>query len=311
MKVLIVASYNSDKFSPFVLEQANAILSSGVDVVFYGFKGKGFAGYIRARKGMMEMINREKPDIIHAHYGLSGLLANMQRKVPVITTYHGSDIHSRGWLLWFSKLCMRLSAYNIFVGQSLLDIAKYKGKNYIVQSCGLNLPEIIPIDRNDARKELGLDQDKIYILFSGSFGNSVKNYQLAKESTDLITNCELIELKNYTRKEVCLLMNAVNLQLTTSLRESGPLVVKEAMACDTSVVTTDVGDVRWVIGGTEGCYITSYNPEECAGAIRKAIEFSGAKGRTNGRERIIEIGLDNSLIAKKLIDIYTTILNKK
>ena len=79
---------------------------------------------------LRKKIKSFKPDIIHAHYGLSGLLANLQRSVPVVTTYHGSDINLPK-VLRLSKIAMRLSAWNIFVSQRNVDIAKPM-KKYIM-----------------------------------------------------------------------------------------------------------------------------------------------------------------------------------
>lgn len=309
LKVLIVASYNTNSFSPFVLEQVHALSQLGIEFDFYGISGKRMRGYFSNRSLLQKKIQAYQPNIIHAHYGLSGLLANLQRKIPVITTYHGSDIHSSKKIFFLSKITMLLSAYNIFVSQSLYDIAKYSKKNCSILSCGIDLSVVKPINFYEARNRLGWDDSKVYILFSGSAYNAIKNYSMAKAATESIENAELIELKGYTKEEVALLMSACNLQLTTSFRESGPLVVKEAMACNRPIVTTDVGDVREVIGNTEGCYITSFNLKECTEKIKKAIIFSQTRGSTNGRERIIKIGLDNSLIAKKITKIYNSVLN--
>lgn len=310
MRILIIASYNSNRFSPFVIEQVESLKYLGVEFEYFGVVGKSVLGYLKNWARLIRKIKAYKPNIIHAHYGLSGLLANLQRKIPVITTYHGSDIHSSRKILFMSKITMRWSAYNIFVGQSLFDIAKYKGKNYIIQSCGLDLSIIKPVSSAIAKAQLGIDQEKSYILFGGSFDKQVKNYPLAKQSVESAGNCHLIELKGYTKEQVALLMNACHLLLVTSFRESGPLVIKEAMACNCPIVTTDVGDVKWVIGNTEGCYITSYDIDDCVENIKKAIQFSIETGKTNGRKRIIEIGLDNEKVAKKILRVYEQVLSK-
>jgi len=83
--------------------------------------------------------------------------------------------------------------------------------------------------------------------------------------------------------------------------EASPMVVKEAMACNVPVVSTDVGDVKKVIGDTEGCYICERNPQDVAEKIEKALE---SNARTKGRERIINLGLGLDQIAAKIIDIY-------
>lgn len=308
MKILVIANYNPGHFSPFVVEQMKAIRELGVDVKIYGIVGKGWFGYLKNIKGINKKIRKYQPDLIHAHYGLSGLCANLQREVPVVTTYHGSDIHSGGWILRLSQLAMRLSAYNIFVSKKMLELSRYKQKNACVQSCGLDLDVIKEIPSELARKVLGLDPDQKIGLFSGSFDNPIKNYLLAKAAIERLPDVKLIELKGYSREEVNLLMNACDFQLTTSFRESGPLVVKEAMACGTPVVSVDVGDVKEVMGETKGCFIAERTPEDIAAKIKMAMAF---KGKTNGRQRIINLRLSNELVAQRLIGIYHKVIVQK
>lgn len=307
MKVLIVANYNLGYFSPFVVEQIESLRMIGVEIDTYGIIGKGLLGYLRNIGGIKKKIREFHPDLVHAHYGLSGLCVNLQRKVSVITTYHGSDIHSGGWILKLSQLSMRLSAYNIFVSKKMLELSGYKKTNACILSCGLDLNIIKVIPRYAVRRQLELDQKEIIGLFSGSFDNGIKDYPLAKAAIEKLKDVRLVELKGYSREEVNLLMNACDFLLTTSLRESGPLVVKEAMACGTPIVSVDVGDVKEVIGDTNGCYLAERNPEDLAEKIRMALAF---KGKTNGRQRIIDLGLSNDLVAKRLIEIYNEVLKK-
>ena len=102
MKILVVAV----DLDTFVLEQCNALRNNCIDIISFKVTGHGILGYLNERYKLRESINEYHPDLIHAHYGLSGLCANLQRKVPVITTYHGSDIHSGGWILKLSQLAM-------------------------------------------------------------------------------------------------------------------------------------------------------------------------------------------------------------
>ena len=95
MRILIVASGNSAKMSPFVKEQAESLIKKGVSVDFFLIKGKGIFGYLQNYFLLNKKIKSEKFDLIHAHYGLSGLLATMQKNVPVIVTFHGSDVNMR------------------------------------------------------------------------------------------------------------------------------------------------------------------------------------------------------------------------
>jgi glycosyltransferase involved in cell wall biosynthesis len=92
----------------------------------------------------------------------------------------------------------------------------------------------------------------------------------------------------------------------TSKTEGSPQVVKEAMACGCPIVSVDVGDVAERIEGVEGCYVVpTRDPQDIANALQKATEFNG---RTNGREKIISMGLSNEDVAEKLVTIYKEVL---
>lgn len=305
MRILIVASNNKHKnFAPFITEQANSLIAKGCDVEFFGISGKGIKGYFSNVNKLKNKINEFHPDIIHAHYGLSGLLANMQRSVPVVTTYHGSDINVRK-VLPFSKLSMLLSAYNIFVSKRTLDIAKPK-RSFTLLPCGVDLNDIPIVTKQDARKKLGIDADCKFVLFAGAFDNHVKNAPLAQEAVALIPGVELKECKGFTRRQVSLMMSAADAFLMTSFTEGSPQVIKEAMASGCPIVSVDVGDVSEVVDGVDGCYVAkSREPKEIAELLTKAINFPD---KTDGRLRIIERGLENDVVADSLMEIYKTAL---
>lgn len=305
MKILVVASYNRNRFAPFIVEQANALNSLGCEISFFGLQGKGFRGYMRNLSALKSRIKKEKPDVVHAHYGLSGLLANLQRSVPVVTTYHGSDINDKK-ILPFSKLAMRLSAWNIFVSRRTMEIAKPKRKNTLLP-CGVDLTDLQLTEKQVARRQMHLDADKKYILFAGAFDNAVKNAPLAKEAVAQLDdpNVELLELKGYSRDEVTLLMCAVDAFLMTSFTEGSPQVIKEAMACGCPIVSVDVGDVKERIGGVEACFVAnSRDPQELSDLLTRNMSFHG---KTNGRKKVIADSLENKLVATKLLEIYHAI----
>ncbi|MFO7526785.1 MAG: glycosyltransferase, partial [Ignavibacteriaceae bacterium] len=180
-------------------------------------------------------------------------------------------------------------------------------KNNAVIPCGLNFDIFYPMSKNSAREKSGLDKDNRYALFSSRFENKVKNYSLAKKALEKIDpKIELIELKDKTREEVNLLLNACDLFLLTSTSEGSPQIIKEAMACNCPIVATDVGDIKRVISETDGCYLTSFEPEDVTEKIKLALVFNG---RTNGREKIKHF--DNILIAEKIIEIYRTVIGEK
>ena len=381
MKLLVIASDKGEHFVPFIEEQINALQQNGVEIIRYGVTRKGIVGYLRELPALRRYIRKERPDVIHAHYGLCGLLANLQRRIPVVTTYHGSDINQPS-ILRFSKITMRLSAHNIFVSARSASLAmgnglwanseckveslkfkgtddeckvesvKFKGEEngeadtpastpYTLHPtpkstllpCGVNLPESWSEMQNQLIGPLTLNQwvqsvlkhDAKNILFAGAFDNKVKDPELAKEAIACYNSAmgnglwaigngqwaiddesnlpiNLIELKGYNRDQVNALMYNCDALLMTSKSEGSPQVIKEAMACGCPIVSVDVGDVAERTSGVEGCYVVpSRDPKDIAQALLQAIAF---EGKTNGREKIIEMGLSNEQVASRLVEIY-------
>jgi hypothetical protein len=110
MRILVVCSKNSGKIAPFIQETSRSHSTNGYGSgFFFTIEGKGWKGYLKNRPFLTKKNQEFKPNVIHAHYGLSGLLANAQRKVPVVTTYHGSDKSTIQKVFRFSIVAMRLS----------------------------------------------------------------------------------------------------------------------------------------------------------------------------------------------------------
>ena len=305
MKVLIVANFNTGRFSPFVVEQVDSIRKLGVEFEYFGVVGKGPLGYLKNLPALKRKIKEFRPDIVHAHYGLSGLLATLQKKVPVIVTYHGSDIHKGGLILFLSRIAMYRATWNIIVSNPLCKIANIK-RNVSVIPCGADEKMFVPMNKDVVRAKLGWGKSEKVVAFAGAFDREVKNPQLAKEAILGIPDARLLELKGYSRKEVNFIFNAVDCLLMTSHNEGSPQVIKEAMLCGTPIVSVDVGDVKDVCGSTEGTYICKATPQEIAANLNKAFTFGK---RTDGRKRILQLGLTNELVEKKIFAIYTNILD--
>ena len=311
MRVLVVSRYKAKIAAhvlPFVAEQTASLCEVGCEVGLFLLRGN----YLKQWKALRAKIKEFHPDVIHAHYGLSCLVANLAtRRVSVVSTYHGSDINLPK-VRPFSKIAMWLSAWNIFVSQRNVDIAK-PCKCWSLIPCGINLPQSWDELQKLKVEQLTLNQwvegvlekGKRHVLFAGAFDNTVKDPELAKSSVALLDNVQLIELKGYTRDQVNALMYNSDAFLMTSKTEGSPQVIKEAMACGCPIVSVDVGDVAERMEGMDGCYVvSSREPKDIADALEKAIAFNG---KTKGRERILDAGLTNEQVARKIVDIYNKV----
>lgn len=190
------------------------------------------------------------------------------------------------------------------------------------------MDECVVMDKAEARKQLGWDAKKKYILFGGAFDNTRKNYALLKEAVDklnlkleilnLKSHIEIVEMRGLSREQCVLRMNACDLFALPSHSEGSPQALKEAMACNCPCLATDIADVRELFGDEPGHWILR-NPrktherwdadekslDEMVQLLNDALKF---EGRTNGRQRILDLELSNEQVAKRIINIYKEIL---
>ena len=126
-------------------------------------------------------------------------------------------------------------------------------------------------------------------------------------------------MKNLTRSQCVLRMCAADLFALPSHREGSPQALKEAMAVNCPCMATDIADVRVLFGDEPGHWILR-NPrntlwkwegdekslDEMVELLQEALMF---EGRTNGRQRIIDLELTNEQVAKKIVEIYEQVKN--
>jgi len=329
MKVLFVCSGNSKVFeiSPFYQVQVDSISELGHQVDVFRIKGKGVLGYLRHIIPLRRFIKRNEYDIVHAHYSMSAFVATFATlrlkrdiehtekqvgKKPSFYNQHlvvslvGSDVC--GSSLWRSitRLFARLFwPYLIVVSPEMKDKLGLSWIEVIPQ--GVDIGSFREIDKKECREALGYKQEDYYILFVANPKRKEKNYPLARDAFNLIKtdNTHLIICDKVPSEQIPLYMNACDVLILSSHREGSPNVVKEAMTCNCPIVSTDVGDVRWLLGEIEGHYIAESNPEDFADKLKQALEFGR---KTKGRERLIELGIGSESIARRIITIYEGIL---
>ena len=330
MRILEVSRYKNNFLGnqlPFVTEQGESLRAAGCEVDYFLVRGN----YIKAVGSLKKKIREFKPDIVHAHFGLSAITAELQSLVPVVTTFHNGETLNWHVNLMSSLFSLR-AKHVIYVAQHIRDLSYFKAKNYSIIPCGVPMEQMIITPKEEARKQLGWDADKKYILFGGAFENKRKNYELLKAAVDKLRNdpsyikhnasdIECVEMKGLSRAECVLRMCAADLFALPSHSEGSPQALKEAMAVNCPCLATDIADVQELLGNEPGHWILR-NPrktherwdgdekslDEMVELLKEALTF---EGRTNGRKRIEELQLTNEQVAKRIINIYEQILKRE
>ena len=111
----------------------------------------------------------------------------------------------------------------------------------------------------------------------------------------------MIPVFNIPNDEIPTYLNAADVLILTSKYEGSVNVVKEAMACNTPIVSTDVGDVKKNISGLMNCHLSESSSKQLAQKIDTVLSDSN---RSNGREQIFNKDLDSASVARKLIKTY-------
>lgn len=307
-KVLIVTNMYPNEENPnqgiFIKEQVDSIkkLAPDLEVDLLHIKGRdSIFNYLKAIFHVRRLVKEKKYNLIHAHYGLAGLVSIFQKRVPVICTFHGSDVLYVWWQKIISKALACFIKHSIAVSESIAK--KLPTTRVSIIPCGVNISLFKPIDKEESRRKLNLKIRKKYLLFPGNPKREVKNYPLFKKILELLKKdfqVEEIILNGFKRTEVKYALNSADLVLITSKSEASNMVLKEALACNTPVVSIDVGDAAKQLKDLKNCEVTSSNPEDVYRAVYRI--FKKEKIEYSYREKISY--LSSKYVAKRIIELY-------
>ena len=311
MKVLFVSSGNTAfGVSPITKNQGDSLALSGVEMSYFPITGRGLLNYTKNIIRLKCHLSRYKYDIVHAHYSLTAFVSTVAYAKPLIVSLMGSDIKLNCLTKLFVKIFSRFFWARTIVKSYKMGNSLGLSNIFVIPN-GVDVKVFKSIERSFCQKESGWDLNKKHILFAAKPSRPEKNFVLAEQAFSLISddNINLHSLIDVMPEQVPLLMNSADVVLLVSLWEGSPNVIKEAMACNRPIVSTDVGDVRWVFGDTPGCYVASFDPDDVATKLKKALEFSEQHHQTSGRERIMALGLDSESTARRIIAVYKSVLD--
>jgi D-inositol-3-phosphate glycosyltransferase len=268
-------------------------LETGVDeempkVAIYAYIQKFACGVENFRKS-----NNIHYDLIHSHYWLSGLVGKQLQTwwhVPHPVMFHtlgavknsigiGEDepelrIESEREVV---DSCDRIIASTAKEREDLIKHYSASPDKIAIIPCGVNLDLFKPMDKEIARKELGLDHQKV-ILFVGRIEplkgleqllralNHIKGekppllmivggaehsqgrvHMLQRMAKELQIENQVNFFGSVAQDKLPLFYSAADICAIPSYYESFGMVALESLACGTPIVATDVGCMRYLV----------------------------------------------------------------
>lgn len=294
--------------SPFVKEQVEAVLENYPDMTIDVYVIEGLRprfAYIRAMLLLPAFVKKGGYDIVHAHFGLT-LVSTLFVRVPVIITFHGSDLLINP-TKHISKFLAPMTSKAIVVAQSLKKVLGF-GE---VIPCGIDVKKFKlppPLEQKSIPGEPG----KLKILFPGNPERKEKNYSLFRAVCEDIEKRGIsvmeVHLVNVRREEVPKLFWDCDIMILTSTSEGSPTVIKEAIAAKIPFISVDVGDVKeWVDLVTFGVVVTGRDPKNIADTAITLLNQIENRALLCNKKCLEKIDINNT--AKKIRRVYDQVLD--
>ncbi len=295
---------------PFFDQQVAALEARGVDCTVLevpgehsGASGRSAVEYARLYSKLLSEVRSTSYDLVHANYGLVAPFALAQPTRPVVVTLWGTDLMGeQSWLRSVSRHSARRADAAIVPSRTM---ARELAADHRLIPFGVDTDLFRPMARANAREYIGWETDRPVALFPYDRTRSVKDFSRARRLVERAdVDIDLRTISGVAHETMPYYMNASDVLLVTSKRESGPMVVKEAAACNLPVVSTDVGFVRETVRGVTNC-VVSDSDGALLGGLERAVENGG---RSDGRDSID--GLAVETLGERLHGLYSRLLGR-
>jgi D-inositol-3-phosphate glycosyltransferase len=299
--------------------------------------------------------NQMEYDLIHSHYWLSGLIGKQLQAlwhIPHAVMFHtlGAVKNSIGIGEYEPELridgerevidsCNHIIASTAKESEELIKHYGASPKKIAIIPCGVNLDLFKPVDKETARKELGLDHQKV-ILFVGRIDplkgleqllaaltyiegekppllmivggdeHSQGQVQLLQQTAkDLQIEDRVSFVGSVAQDKLPLFYSAADICAIPSYYESFGMVALESLACGTPIVANNVGGMRYMVShGEMGRIVCDNSPRNLASQISELFRQPEGNGQhiKTRRDRMTEFSW--ATIADRILQEYNRLL---
>lgn len=243
-------------------------------------------------------------DLVHANNGKTAPFALAQLNRPVVVSFWGSELMEN--YRWLSKRCAELADANIVMSHEMAQLLE--NDSFVIPH-GVDFQTFEPLAQEEARPRIGWDSTSKHVLFPYHPSREIKNYPLASRVVEsanerLDSTVELHAVSGVPHEQIPIYMNAADVLLLTSDREGSPNAVKEALACNTPVVATPVGDVPEQLSGVTNSTTGTDHSELVEAIVRVLL----SEERSDGRQHVRDLSLE--AMADRIKEVYESVLKQ-
>lgn len=286
----------------------------------------------------LTIIHSQRPDTLFP-------FVIFNRNNPKVCTLHGRhDVavhHKKGILFGRIYDILQYVAFKCALVLIAVDTdtKKYYMEKYpwlrnkiVIIPPGIDVEKFRPLARDTLRRKYGFEREEKIVIFVGRLEKEknldllIYSFALVKERVKCAKLLLIGEGKEKQRlksiieemalKDVFLwntvshdkmpeILNCADVFAFCSLYEGSPIIIKEALACGLPIVSVDVGDVRQVIDGIDGCYIAQRDREDFA---KKLVKCLREQKRVRTDDIISRIDYDTT--SRETMRIYKSVIKK-
>ena len=329
---VLVTGYCDENESDYLEEVAKDI--QAIRIVGLG-RSVSVIKDLLAFTGLIREIKKFDPDVIHSHTAKAGVLGRIAGLIAKpsakrLHTYHGHLLHGyfgaskTRVVIVIEKTLSRISHGLISIGTNvmndLLKVGIGRADKFDVIFPGLH--DLDVITKPQARIELGLDSDRLYVVFVGRLTQIKRPDRLIEIATELkecYPNAHLLiagagELFDSTksaaesqdlpmtfygwRNDIARILCASDIAVLCSDNEGIPLTLIQAAQAGLPIVSTNVGSVSDIVKHQESGLLVGCSSAALANGLKVLIEDANLRARYGaaGKTRATQFFSSKSMV---------------